>query len=569
MSTRFGVSLNGGGAWLKAPTWLVSCAVLGAVALAVHGVALLSGHVIRSVDFVIHYQWTTQFSDVLAEGTLYPRWMPLANEGLGEPSFVIVHPGYYYVMALLKALGLNLWTAMRWAAAASTFLVGLVTTGLLHRRLPYRWALASAVLLQTMPFAAFVFGFHAALPWHFSFPMAVMVIGLTTIRCRRRIDLLLALAVGLLCVTHLLVAFMVLFCLAVMQGLSALRQTKSEDRASLIPWATSVALGLGLSAVYWLLAATSAPLFPVETRIDDHFLNWRNSFIFPFVTSGIFGTRWAVVQWVMPIVPLAFLLVTAWALAIQQREQSEEWRAASRLCIVGGVALLMSSELAYPLYAKIPYLTNIQFPYRFLTVSSIAGALALSLVAPAAFRDSGMRLIRCAIAGCAALSVMLFIAFQYKQYMEGVDPGLGPKTMAGRVGQRGAEPASIGPDWQKYIEGGGLDGYCRGTGLMCEATLGESHHRIWHITSDSRAEVLLPLFAFPAWQVSLDDVLVSARVDLPTGLIAVEIPPGRHSVSVRWSLLWQERVGLALSAASLVFCAAIFSVRRCRGDVCA
>ncbi len=457
---------------------------------------------------------------------------------------------------------------MRWAATASTFPVGLVTVWLLRNQVPYRWALASAVLLQTLPFAAFLFGFHAALPWHFSFAFAVLGIGLTTIRRRRQVDLLLALSVGLLCVTHLMVTFMVLLCLSAMQGLSALRHGMTEIRTSLIPWAGSVALGLGLSAVYWLLAATSAPLFNTWTSVDDYYTTYRNSFIFPFVTSGIFGTRWAVIQWVMPIVPLAFLLVAAWALAIQRREQGEVWRAASRLCTVGGVALLMSSELAYPLYASIPHLANIQFPYRFLTVSSIAGALGFSLVAPAAFRDSGMRLIRCAITGCAALSVMLFIAFQYKQYVEGVDPGLGPKTMAGRVGQRGSEPAFIGPDWQKYIEGGGLDGYCRGTGLVCETTLGESHHRIWHISTDSRAEVLLPLFAFPAWQVSLDDVLVPARVDLPTGLIAVEIPPGRHSVSVRWSLLWQERVGWALSAASLAVFAAISWVRRLRrGEV--
>ncbi|MBL8375700.1 hypothetical protein [Accumulibacter sp.] len=549
---------------MRLSTWLVSGLILAGVALAVNAVALFTGHVFDNVDLRTHYQWALQFSDVLADGTLYPRWMPLANNGLGEPSFVIVHPGYYYVLALLKSLGLDLWTAMRWAAAASTFLVGAVTFGLLYGRLLYPWAIASAMLLQTLPFAAFLFGFHAALPWHFSFPLAVLVIGLSTIRRQPRVDLLLAVSVALLCMTHLLVAFMVLLSLSALQGLSALRHPMKEDRASLLPWAGSVALGLGLSAVYWLLAATSESLFSVVTRIDDHYLNWRNSFVFPFVTSAIFGTRWAVVQWVMPIIPSVFLLVSAWALAAQRHQQGEIWHAASRLWIVGAFALLMSSELAYPLYASIPFLTKVQWPYRFLTVSSIAGALAVAMVASAAFSNSGKVLIRGAIVACALLSVALLLALQFKQYVEGASPGLGTKTMAGHIGQRGAEPASIGPDWKRYVEDGALDGYCRRNGLVCEMQFAHSHHRIWRITSDKAREVLLPLFAFPAWQVSVDEVLVAETIDQATGLIAVQIPPGSHSVSVRWSLLWQEQAGLALSAFSLVVCAIVFVVQRRR-----
>ena len=109
---------------IKLPNWLVICSILGSFALALNAVTLLSEHVIYSVDFVIHYQWVTQFFNALVEGTVYPRWMPLANFGLGEPSFIIVHPAYYYIVSLLKALGLDLWTAMRWTATASTALVG-------------------------------------------------------------------------------------------------------------------------------------------------------------------------------------------------------------------------------------------------------------------------------------------------------------------------------------------------------------------------------------------------------------------------------------------------------------
>ena len=551
---------------IKPPNWVISGLVLGIVALAAHAVALVTGHILDNIDLRTHYQWAEQFSKVLGEGTFYPRWMPLANGGLGEPSFVIIHPGYYYFMALLKSLGMNLWLGMRVAAVISTFLVGIVTFQLLHKRLTYRCALFTAILLQTLPFSGFLFGFHAALPWQFSFPLAVLVIGRSTIEDKRRIDLLLAVSIALLCATHLLVAFMVLLSLTVYKGLGTVFHARTNLYAALVPWVSSVTLGLGLSAVYWLLAATSGSLFSVESRIDKHYLDWHNSFVFPFVTSGIFGTRWAVIQWVLPIIPLVFLLVTAWALTTQRNERSEIWQAALRLWIVGAFALLISSELAYPLYNSIPFLRNVQFPYRFLSVSSIAAALAFAMVTTAAFRVSGTGTVRLrlAIIGGVLISVILFLTIQYKQYTDGVPPGLGPATMAGHVGARGAEPASIGSSWKQYVKEGAFDGYCRRTGLECETKLNHSHHRVWIISTDSSRAILLPLFAFPAWTVMVDNEPAETMIDISTGLLTVGLTSGTHTVMVNWSLLWQERVGLTLSALSLVICALILLVRRCR-----
>lgn len=549
---------------IKVPTWLIYGLVVIGVAIAVNGVSLLSDHLLDNVDLRTHYQWATQFSNALAEGVIYPRWMPLANHGLGEPSFVIVHPGYYYSVAFIKALGFDLWSAMRLAAVASTIMVGIVTVWLLHGQIPNRAALVSAVLLQTLPFTAFLFGFHAALPWHFSVPLAILVIGLTIIKSSRRIDLLLSTAVALLCVTHLLVAFMVLLCLSVFHVLNVLHQGTSKLKESVIPWGCSVALGLGLSAIYWLLAATSTPLFSAETRIDDHYLNWRNSFVFPFITSTFFGIRWALIQWVMPIVPLMFLSASAWGLAAQRRIPTQLWHAACNLWIVGIIAFLLSSELAYPLYASVPLLANVQWPYRFLTVSGIAGTLAFVLIANTVLRRPDSVMIRAAIALCVVVSLALFFVLQYKQYAEGATPNLGPKTMDGYVGQRGAEPASVGPKWKKFIEGGGLDGYCDRAGIICETKLSHSTHRIWEITTDKAREIVLPLFAFPAWQVSVDDVPIATTIDKPTGLIALRIQPGTYAVSVRWSLLWQERVGLTLSSISLLIFATVFVAQRRR-----
>jgi hypothetical protein len=38
-------------------------------------------------SFEIDWVWADQFTAELARGNLYPRWLPLSNDGLGSPVF--------------------------------------------------------------------------------------------------------------------------------------------------------------------------------------------------------------------------------------------------------------------------------------------------------------------------------------------------------------------------------------------------------------------------------------------------------------------------------------------------
>ncbi|WP_295430425.1 hypothetical protein [uncultured Thiodictyon sp.] len=533
-------------------------------ALLVNAAILVLGQVFDSIDLRTHYRWSYQFAAALAEGTLYPRWMPLANFGLGEPSFVIVHPGYYYVIAGLKACGLSIWDAMRATAVASSLLLGIAAYWVLRRTASAGWAWVGALALQASPFAMFLFGFHVALPWHFSLPLALLAIGLSLRERDESVSLMLALTIAGLCMTHLLVAFMVLVCVGLMKLAGLLWGAGDQGAVRLLGWIGSVSLGIGLAATYVLLAVTSGPLFSPEYGTDALYLNWRNSFILPVVTSRIFGVRWAVAQWVLPLVPLASLVVTGLILYRWRDARDGVWRMASRLAVVGALALVMASEVAYPLYAAIPFLTNVQWPYRFLTVASLAGGLALPLAGVIAFRAGGSRGLKLSVIGCFGLSFALFGAVQMKLVREGVDPQLGAATLVGNVAQRGAEPAAIGPRWRSYIDSGGFDGYCGREALRCEQVVQEAHRRVWRVTTESGGRVILPLFAFPAWTLYLDGARGAGGIDAETGLIVVDLPAGSHEIAVRWTGLWQEQAGLAISVGALALIIAI-RIRRGRG----
>jgi hypothetical protein len=516
-------------------------------ALLVHAVSLCADRVVDNIDLRTHYQWAWQFQSALSEGVLYPRWMPLANGGLGEPAFVIIHPAWYGLVAGLSSLGFDLWLAMRLAAFLSTVALGLLVFQTLRRHVTPAWALGAAMLLQASPFGVFLFGFHAALPWHFSLAGAAAVI-LWSVN-EKRSGPALAAAVALLSVTHLLVTFMVLLCV----GASLLAEAIWKRRGLLFArWLLPVSVGLGCGAVYWLLAATSGGLFNAATRADEFYLSWRNSFAWPFVTAQLFGTRWALAQWVLPLVPLVGLVIAGVPLLRwYSKGRDDNGLLAARLAAVAGFALVLASELSYPLYASFGFMTNVQWPYRFIAVASLAAPLAVALALGHQAHLCSTRQ-RLALAVACALSMLLAAALLVKQFREGERQVVSSVTLVGEFGQPGALPVGVGPYWREYLRNGGLEAECAAANWRCQQLVNGSAHAQFQLSGDAAARLRLPRFAFPAWHLTLNGRRVEIERDASTGLLMLSLPAGDYRVDLRWASLWQERVGAWVSITSVL-----------------
>ena len=81
------------------------------------------------------------------------------------------------------------------------------------------------------------------------------------------------------------------------------------------------------------------------------------------------------------------------------------------------------------------------------------------------------------------------------------------------------------------------------------------------VSTVAATRVLLPVFAFPAWSVSVNNQPAEHGVDAATGVISVEVPAGRSLITLQWKALWQERVGAAVSALSLLAFLGIAALR--------
>lgn len=538
--------------------WPLAFAVVVAVALLAQAPLLLGGRIVEGVDTRTHFQWAWQFADALRQGDLKPTWSHLANEGLGQPVFIVGQMLYLYLVGALHLAGVDLWQAMRAVSASSTVAVGLVAV-LALRGLCSRWVtLAVAVVLQCLPFLAFLLGFHVAITSHFATPLALAVLALSTLHRRPGPDMRLTLGVALLAVTHVLVAFMTLLTLALVLAWRLIPAATRRHRwREAWAWALSVGLGLGLAAAFLLMGLSSMGYMQGLLDPNDRYLDWRNSFLFPLLSSQFHGSRWTAIQWLLPIPSVAILAVGVGLLwRLRGAWPGDTRQHAGVLLAVTGVALFLGSELSYPLYQALGVLRSVQWPYRFLAVASLVSALALAPLACAAqAQRSRAALLLVVLSGLTSLA--MFAAVIAKQQFEVGAPRFGPHLLEGRFGQKGADPVTAGPRWREYLDRGSLDGYCARASFTCRTLARSSKRHAWEVDAGASGRVVLPLFSFPAWGVTVNGAPVAAGVDTDTGLLAVALQSGRSRIDVTWQPLWQERAGAWITLVSMLVVAAL------------
>lgn len=542
------------------PHWVAAFLICLVVSIAVNAALLFEGHIILTVDFYTHYRWASQFHQALSEGVLYPRWAPAANNGLGEPAFVYYPPFYFYLVSLVQGVTGSLWSAIEVVATVTNLCSGILAFAIARRAVGFGWALIAAALVQTSPFLLFTHGYLNAFPWHASIPWILLVFYATLTPARASLDWRLSLAIALLAATHVLTAFMVLLCVPWACLSPELRNPGEGRLAPLARWSLSAGAGLLLAMPYLLPALTTWKLIHADAWNIPKIVDWRNAFAFPIVTSRLWGLRWFAIQWV-----LAASVLTLAALATVQayrlrRRRAELPRGLVPLLCVAWAALLLTSEASYPLYAAFGFLRKVQYPYRFLCVAAPAATLAGLLALWGVRREHGFGW-RAATALPLIGSLLLFGVVELGLHREGRRPPTGPEVLLGRFGALEYYTAARQPGWTAYVDSGGLRGACIRAGGDSRVLRDRSHEKAWLIQTRSDATLPLPVFAFPAWSITVDGQRQTPGVDPGTGLLAVRLPPGEHRARVAWSGLPEEREGLVIGLLALAWIAGT-SLRR-------
>ena len=543
-------------------------------------------------------------ADAWGHGVLYPRLFPDFGFGYGQAVLNFYAPLTYVPGALLASLGVNPATAVEITIALGFVLAALAVYGSTRSLWGPVGGVMAAVAYTYFPYHLADAYLRGAVPEFFAFIWPPLILWATTdaFRKERPVGPLLwgALAWAGLIFTHNLTALMMI---PVWIAYALLMAAWTRRWRRLIGAAGSLALALGLSAPLWLpflvesrwvglslgpsdgykrhlapldLAVQWQPLYQYRVQhggVADHPLSWLTVGLFLLVL-GLFVYRLVRRQRVTaaPVVGFGLALTAASAFMIT----------------------LPSLPLWEPLA---PILANLQYPWRFLTLTALGFAMCLaraaiadmdrttetaknhggtrefSEVSVSSVPQGGFALspwFNCRASWKWILLAAVVIALILQPLITAPAQPL-PFSAADawtpdRMWREDAEAGQVGATWtgeflpltvteQRWALGRPRDGATDGPALTprpdVRLTRVGYDQAALEVKSAAPLSIRLHQFHLPAWRAWLDGQSIATRPTGELGLVTADLPAGGGNIAFRFGPApeWLLAAALAVIAA--------------------
>lgn len=516
---------------------------------------------------------------LLRSGAVYPRWLPHLNFGYGSPTLHFYAPLIYYVAEAFHLLGFGYLTSYELMIG-----LGLVAAGWSMFALARRWGTMvgwmAAVFYVYWPYhleLAYVRGAQAELWAMVWFPLLLLYThkGMEAEgKEGRAAGVGLALLYAALILTHHLSAFAFTPLLLAYLLWHAVGIGTSRRPVSTLGF---LALGAGLAAIYWLpVLADISLVWAGRPTGEERAALLRVLVPLRDVLSPYWQHRYYPEQGVGAPSPLPRLPLLFWGLALivgalrAPTLERPARRAFLFFALVPPALTLLFTRYSHPIWAYVPLIHYLQFPWRLhaligLGVAMVIG-LAVGLVRLPASSSWPIPFLFAALLAFAALpgihydiakeplsghplqehdvDLRLVAAYDYLrglfvrefqdiwlfEYMpvwsaqareDFFLPPAQPPEDAPSL------PASITPGPQRPLD------------------------RVFHVRSPAPWTLSFHQFYFPAWEVYVDGRRVSTYPRGELGLLAATIPAGEHTLRVRYGHTPAQRVALLLSLLAL------------------
>lgn len=489
------------------------------------GVTLLSTH-----DMTTHFALMDQFDKVLRSGVYYPRWLPDINNGHGIASMNYYPPGFYYLTSLFHSF-FDSWEE---TVLAITFL-SLAGSGLafyfLSRQFHDRLASAiGAIFYILLPYHTLDLYWRGAMPEFIGFVLLPLIIYFAFklgSKGGAQDYAGLALFYGLHLITHFPVSYLFTYGLALYAVVWAVRD---RDWKIALRIAAGMALGLSLSAIYWLPAA-------LESRYTQETV----SEIFPYYMSLITLTpggnmfddivNFTFMAQTLAIV-IAFFALRVPLLKLLYSQNSGSLTTAqsqTRLWMVMAfVMTFMCTMFALPIVMRIPKIQTTVPAWRWLAIAAVFAALLVSAAIHYLRRDVESKAVRLwgyrlAIGLVIGLNIWITARYvisgaltkpTFTAVVNFVEGGFTPRgaTLPDRLPD--------GPLLEATPEGGEF-----------EITRWEPQNREVRINLSQPSFLRLKTYNFPGWTARLDGQAVNLLTD-HNGLQLIQLPAGIHRLEI-------------------------------------
>lgn len=480
-------------------------------------------------DATQHYQFAATVYDALSHGEIYPSFSGNVNNGLGDVGLRFYPPLTYYLMAGSYFIGGD-W----YFGSLITFFLIFFAGGFgvyLWAREAYdpTTALIAAALFTFAPyhlnqiynnFLLADFAATSVIPYCLLFASRV-------INRKSAVDVCgLAAAYGSLILTNLPQAVIGSIVLLLYSLLLLDRERPIGNLAKL---AAAAVLGLSISSFYWLRMVTE--LSWVRLGTNEYFSgiwNYQNNFL--FTPQNILGF-WddVLVLWLADLMLLCIILVCLPSLYLWVRDRFASSRATKAVVLMFTFGIFMATPLSSVVWNHLELLQKVQFPWRWLSVITIFGAVlasgGLNRISRI-LKDGNEPMLQ-------ILTAAAFLCFSFTAVFVVKGAVYHPRAEFERSGQSLATHPScecFWPTWAKQSSSLQSEKVIAGTRTV-QISEWTPEARSFEIAPGPQDQALVATYWYPHWRATINGSQVAVRSDA-SGLISIPLAAGRSQIQL-------------------------------------
>jgi hypothetical protein len=513
--------------------------------------------VYQGVDLSQHVQFSTSFYRSILAGDYYPSWAADENLGYGGVGVRFYPPLTPFLFALARIL------TGSWHLATCLVFFLFTFAGALG---VYLWAREFLATNAQCILAAAVF---AVMPYHLYqiqngsqfaefagcsvIPFAFLFVTRITRRGNLTDVLGLAVAFAVLILTHLPTTVIGSLSL-VIYAVFSLR--KENVLAQFLKLGAAVALALAASAVYWLKFVTEMDWLRNTKFSNNNFFDYSHNFL---LTADWFGDKQL---WFINFIflTLAFISVAAFA-ASYFSGQLRKLRAPFALLFF---ALAMCVVVSKPVWLTVPFLPEVQFPWRWLTVVSAGGAIIFVAAFQSLTNLQSAKIPANFVKGLAAVAVLCGLGIYALMWSEFSLNHIPANAYENYVADKSA---ALGGEWfwtaKAKEKAFSVNEKVIADFRQVEISAWRPTERVFTVAEGDAVGVRVATLFYPHWKASVNGVLTAPQIS-SDGVIIIEVPNEESHVNIWFEEPAHIKRALYVSAAVWLFfaLAAIYSMRR-------
>lgn len=505
----------------QAPMIVAAAALVALIPIFIWGIPV-------GPDLNNHYRFAVAFHDSIREGKLYPGWLSASNLGYGDPRVRFYPPGLYYLMSAARAV--SGWYSATLLTFSFLSILGSLGVYFWSRSLlSTRNAMWAGIIYAIAPYhinqiyRSSMLAEYAAcsvLPFAFAFVDRV---------CRKgkAVDIAgLSVAFALLILLNLPLTLIGSVSLGVY---AVLRIKKEMFRQTLLKLGTASLTALAATAFFWSTVLWELRWIKGSTVEPNIYYDYRVNFLFSHSNLTNYGAWYTNL---LGLVTIAFLLP---ALIFVKRAlfAKDRDKAFTGIFVMALFSFLMATEISRPVWAILPKLGEVQFPWRWLGITSMFGSILLATSIPKwteRLRDK-FRPRDLAIGVALALSV-LFLGSQVvweAEYLQGEE-------------FQSKFPHSPGaPSFKEWLPVWANDmGHMQKMASEVEANnrvvklnSWEAERRSFQIESGPATEARVRTYYYPLWKATSEGKPLAVR-PAEDGALLITIPSGETNVELQF-----------------------------------